>query len=284
LGSSSDAKTLISLTVVTRTLGNRSELLDRNIASVQELKSKWGPWVEVKHLIVAPNTLPEQKLGLGAGFLLTYAKKEGEDSRWDAIEHAASAIETDFVLFLDDDDWVQVGSSTGLPQELAESKYDSHWIPGEFSGQSILHKKLMRLLGSRFTYDPKFFHLSISPTVNLTPFPCVIYRASLVQAAVKDLSVLRPVFREDHLIFILAAAERPHRIEVDGPVAQIDLLSKERTTLPFFKRRADSAKIYEFLQSSLVPSSRGIAIAGVWLRAFLRLRISLSRWLVVVTS
>jgi hypothetical protein len=254
------------------------------MASVQELKSKWGSWVEVKHLIVAPNTVPEQKLGLGEGFLLTYSKKEGEDSRWDAIEHAASAIETDFVLFLDDDDWVQVGASTGLPLELAESNYDSYWIPGEFSGQSILHKKLIRLLGSRFTYDPKFFHLSVSPTVNLTPFPCVIYKTSLVRAAVRELSVLRPVFREDHLIFILAAAGRPHRIEVDGPVAQIDLLSKERATLPFFKRRADSARINEYLQALRVPSSEGQSANRFWLSAFLRLRIVFSRWIRVAAS
>jgi hypothetical protein len=141
----------------------------------------------------------------------------------------------------------------------------------------------MRLLGSRFTYDPKFFHLSISPTVNLTPFPCVIYRTSLVRAAVRDLSVLRPVFREDHLIFLLAAGGRSHQIEVDGLLAKIDLLSNGRLTPRLLVRGLQDKKIKKFLLSQPNAIFRGRKESRFSLLMLLRIRVFLSRLVMQIT-
>jgi hypothetical protein len=275
---------LKSLTVVTRTLGDRQELLDRTISSVKELKSKWAPWVDVRHLIVGPDYLLPNYLEIGNATFLPYTKTEGVDSRWDAIEHAMRALDSDFVQFLDDDDWLQLGESMIIPQEIAESKYDSYWIPGEFSGQGILHRRIMRLLGSRFTYDPKYFHLSVSPRVNLTPFPCVIYRTSLVQAAVREISVLSPVFREDHLVFVFAAGRQTRRIDVGSLSAQIDISSNGRATLPYFRRGPESARVGKFLRSQLISSNLDPTPAGLVISALPRLRILISRFVIQITS
>lgn len=266
-----------SLTVVTRTLGDRQELLDRNISSVQEVKSKWAPWVDVKHLIVGPDYLLPSYLEIGNATFLPHTKTEGVDSRWDAIEHAMGALDSDFIQFLDDDDWLQLGESMILPQEIAESKYDSYWIPGEFSGQSLWHRRIMGLLGSRFTYDPKYFHLSVSPSVNLTPFPCVIYGAPQVKAAVQALQSLRPFFREDHLLFLLAKGNLCFQSETNELVVRINQKSQNRRNHDFRRLRLESHRVRTHIVFHRLHRKSRLHFGSSFLRFFIRARILLSR-------
>jgi hypothetical protein len=228
---------LPSLAVVTRTIGTRTEELQRNLKTVEQLKLKWQGVVNINHIVTLPSDVElPARVGEHVSFAI-YERQDKGDTRWTGIEAGFSCAQTDYIMFLDDDDWIEIGEDNLLAELISKLTFDEFWIPARMHSSRPFAAKFASALGGIDFYDPAFFHYSASPTVNLTPFPCVIYRRLNLDAATQFLGRLRPIFREDHMLFCLSGLSE-NRAKVDSSlIVRIAPNSSPRSRAQRLERR-----------------------------------------------
>ena len=198
----SSANRDFDLLVVTRTLGLRTQALERTIRSVALLKKKYSAKLKIGQVVVFPESVTNVDVSRWEGVLTAkYSSEDIPDTRWIAILKGIQSYEAQYFLFLDDDDWLQIGESFRLAEVILSKKPEQIWLGARLVAKSKLLSFAAFVIGGNLTYKPEYFHSSFSLKLNLTPFPCVIYEAKSLRRRVALLSGISPVFREDHLIF-----------------------------------------------------------------------------------
>jgi len=177
-------------------------LLRRNIESIANLRTALGHEIALSHIVVHPSSI---NLGLASSLdvqTTAYPEALSKDSRWTAIQTALKGIDTDYVWFVDDDDWIQVSTKVDLVGLVAGKIDRPIFLPGILESTSMALRIVSLLFGGATTYRPGLFFLSQSSVFNLTPFPCVIYPKRLLLEGISSLQHWNPVFREDQMIFL----------------------------------------------------------------------------------
>lgn len=98
-----------SLTIVTRTRFSNLNLFYRCVKSVAEFKAACQS-LEIKHIVVS-DAAPPLELQPEHSYDHLIFERRSDDSRFTLIQDVLPKIQSDFVMFLDDDDWLIAESS-----------------------------------------------------------------------------------------------------------------------------------------------------------------------------
>jgi len=206
-----------TLLVVTRTQGRRPALLDRNVKSVMELRSRLNN-VHVNHLIVGDVL----GLDLAEGPQLAHhlASIEGVDNRYDLILESLRVSESDYVWFVDDDDFCNpevagkldalFGFGVGRDAIVLDSQH-IHQNQKEPS-QTTLH------LGKKYKASRIVSSLSAA---NRTPFCSVIFPVESLREWLGSIQGNVALFEDHLLILLLLSCKKTSPWFVDGIGAYI---------------------------------------------------------------
>jgi hypothetical protein len=206
-----------TLLIVTRTQGQRLALLERNIESVLELGSRLKN-VLVQHLIVGD--VLDLNLDQGGQMTHQQASIEGIDNRYDLILEALKVTQSDYVWFIDDDDFCNpdvadkldaiFGFGTGGDAIVLDSQH-THQDPTTPS-KAHLH------LGKRYKATTVFSSLSAA---NRTPFCSVIFPTDSLREWLGGINGHVTLFEDHLLVLFLLSSTRSSPWYIDAVGAYI---------------------------------------------------------------
>lgn len=188
------------LSVVTRTTGSREEMLERCVESVANF-SRGLNQLEVEHLIVFAGNKPQVSNAFNVFLIANEA--DSTNSRLGGLLAGIAASSGDYVLFLDDDDFLNADAAKEVEFIL---NFDIAVRITLFNSQQIFEKKqkASAQLKTGHTYRATNAMGSYFGP-NRTPISSVIYpKQTLAElASISNLDQY-PKVLEDHLMLILA--------------------------------------------------------------------------------
>ena len=199
-----------SIGIVTRTMGNRVKYLIQNFESVQALKRSMER-VSTQHLLIGDvEDLPLGELDV----LRIQVQKGPEDNRLNLVRTALNSLDTDYVLFLDDDDFLLDSLGSELQRLLDfENNFEPIILPTRHFHERENGGKIRP--GKLFSTENLIKSFG-GP--NETPFPSVIYpRVKLINRISK--MDLETSLLEDQLIlmaYLGQGSTRPWHISVEA--------------------------------------------------------------------
>lgn len=106
-----------SLTIVTRTRFSNLNLFYRCVKSVEKFSAACLK-LEISHLVVSDEA-PPLDLQPRQSYALLIFTRRSEDSRFTLIQDVLPRIQSDFVMFLDDDDWLVAESAQEIEKVIS---------------------------------------------------------------------------------------------------------------------------------------------------------------------
>lgn len=188
------------LSIITRTIGSRGQKLLRCVKSVAEF-SKGLHSLDVEHIVIYSGDKP----GLPDNAIVKFVKNEKTEhnSRISGLLKGIDASQGDYILFLDDDDFLNHDSAEELQQVL---NFDPVQRIVFFDSQQIVENK--RKNNGRAPKGHRYRALNSVASFlgpNRTPICSVVYPKSTLDHIAESLRGSgAPMVLEDHLIFMLA--------------------------------------------------------------------------------
>lgn len=190
-----------TLTIVTRTLGNRPHLLQRCIESVAAVGGRLR-LLEIEHLVVDGSPLKSNKFPPNLP-VIPNEYSAGADSRLGGLKSGLAAAKGDYILFLDDDDTLNFEIAQKLEESLT---FDTQERIFFFDSQQVFwrHKSVELKPKKGFKYQARLAPGSyLSP--NQTPICSAIYPRGAIVELLKISDFERyPKVLEDHLVLMMA--------------------------------------------------------------------------------
>lgn len=225
-----------SIAILTRTLGNRPDLLLKNMQSVHSFAER-SEGLEVSHLILHP-----------PGFSINYKSDrlttapfdfEQSKSRIKALVFGLEKINADYVLILDDDDQIAAENSGIIGQILYFDSNPRLWI---FDSAHVhnLHENT-----ENYKYGFVYRARAARPSLgggNRVPICSVIYPVQETKTAFENFVSSLPEVLEDHFIFTAVSnSSGLEPVFVDRLVSRISIRGSNQTvTNPGQLRSSDS--------------------------------------------
>ena len=196
-----------TLTVITRTTGSRNDLLVRCVESVSKFANQLVD-LKLEHLIIYSGNKPQ--ITASQNLILIRNQSDKLSSRLAGLISGISAAQGDYLLFLDDDDFVESDLANDVEKIL---NFDDTARITFFDSQQIFESRKLKKgrprKGHRYSASNGMGSY-FGP--NKTPISSVIYpKNSLVQLEkISDISQF-PSVLEDHLLLMIALMDYPHK-------------------------------------------------------------------------
>lgn len=195
-----------SLTIVTRTKGNRNEFLIQNANSVSAFETNLPISCTLGHLIIGEVT---QTPDVVTANKVNFQSPEGKDSddRFALIKEALKICESEYIWFVDDDDLVNPDAAVEIATMLSLGNADIVQIDSQhFIGD-------LKQQGHR--YRAKNFEASFMAP-NQTPLCSIIYRTKFLKELISE-KFNEITLLEDHFMYMIALASTASPV-VSSPI------------------------------------------------------------------
>lgn len=196
-----------TLTIITRTRFRRTRELQRLLVAVSQLRSRMK-YIDLDHVLMSGSHVPpDLEIPAEVSVIVHEGDEQDHDDRFELITRGIQATESDFVWFVDDDDWVfpMAAEKLELVIETAPAGstlfFDSQqFFPTNASEPADPFDALH--VGSR-VHGREFALSAIG--LNRVPFPNVIFHRSQVSQIPREL-VEKVSLYEDFALQIMVMA------------------------------------------------------------------------------
>ncbi len=234
LGSLSNNSPDPTLTIVTRTQFKRISELSRCLESVLSFASHYGE--QNLNLVLVADCHPPSGFEIPQGFELVIATvPPKKDSRFLLVGEAVSRVESDYYLFVDDDDWMFPNNASALRGILGVCPPDSvlfsdarHYLEDRGSDESLFVGN--KITNGRFFPGGRFMG-SLSG-VNNSPFCSVVFPRKTFEGL--DPNVYSSIeYAEDYFLILKTLYQDSVPFVFDGQLVGVSIRESGNTVTEF---------------------------------------------------